>query len=135
MFDFLKCSASMRVNRDQGTKLDQVQGHKSGWMVGGCFAFNAWLDGSQAKHGITNHVITERITMPSARQRPTTHHGRRARIAPREDLARQESHSMAAQVALRSADGLAHRQEAMGGRQTTRSGEIAVTLALETSHE
>lgn len=63
------------------------------------------------------------------------HHGRCARIAPRKNLTRQEPHSMAAPVALRSADGLAHRQEAMGGRQETRSGEVTVALTIEAAHE
>lgn len=42
---------------------------------------------------------------------------------------------MAAQVALRSTDGLAHGQEEMGRRQETRPGEVAVTLTIEAAHE
>lgn len=42
---------------------------------------------------------------------------------------------MAAAISIRSADGLTHWEEAVGGRQTTRSGTIALAVTIEATHE
>jgi hypothetical protein len=75
------------------------------------------------------------LLCPTTRRPRITHHGRRTRVATREDLARQKSHRMAAEVALRSFDGLAEWEEALGGSQTACRRQVAVTVANEAPHK